>query len=140
VRAWRDSASGAPAPSCRTAPGSPAARTQQPGGHYASSLAAEEITVAHHPEEQRYELLVGGEPAGEIVYRDRGGNVLAFLHTEVYPHLQRKGLGTALVAGALDDARSRGLHVVPICPFVDAYVRRHPEYGDLVVADPARRV
>ena len=91
------------------------------------------------PAERRYELLLAGAHAGELVYRDRGGNVLAFLHTEVDETLQRRGLGSALVAGALDDARDRGLHVVPICPFVDAYVRRHPEYGDLVVDDPARR-
>jgi predicted GNAT family acetyltransferase len=53
--------------------------------------------------------------------------------------VQRRGLGSALVAGALDDARARGLRVVPICPFVDAYIRRHPDYADLVVTDPARR-
>jgi hypothetical protein len=44
------------------------------------------------------------------------------------------------VRAALDDARERGLRVVPICPFVDDYVRRHPAYADLVVDDPARRV
>jgi predicted GNAT family acetyltransferase len=43
------------------------------------------------------------------------------------------------VTAALDDARRRGFHVVPICPFVEDYVRRHPEYGDLLAADPARR-
>ena len=96
--------------------------------------------MVHRPEERRYELLVGGKPAGELVYRDRSGDVVAFLHTEVYPDLQRQGLGTALVSGALDDARSRGQRVVPICPFVDAYIRRHPEYADLVVGDPARRL
>ncbi len=93
----------------------------------------------HRPEQRRYELTLAGEHAGELVYRDRGGNVVAFLHTEVDPTVQRRGLGSALVAGALDDARRRGLSVAPLCPFVDAYVRRHPEYADLVVADPARR-
>ena len=84
-------------------------------------------------------LLAAGEPAGELVYRDRGGGVIALLHTEVDTHLRRRGLGAALVTGALDDARDRGLHVVPVCPFVEAFVRRYPEYADLVVADPARR-
>ena len=50
----------------------------------------------------------------------------------------RRGLGAALVRAALDDARDRGFRVVPICPFVEAYVRRHPEDADPVVADPAR--
>jgi uncharacterized protein len=84
-------------------------------------------------------LLVAGEPAGELVYRDRGGGVIALLHTEVDTHLRRRGLGAALVTGALDDARGRGLHIVPICPFIVAFVARHPEYADLVVDDPARR-
>lgn len=99
----------------------------------------DDITVVHRPDERRYQLLVGGEHAGEIVYRDRGNDVLAFLHTEVDPKLQRKGLGSALVAGALDDVRDRGLRVVPLCPFVDAYIRGHPKEGDLLADDPARR-
>lgn len=99
----------------------------------------EDITVVHRPEERRYELLVGGERAGELVYRDRGNGVVAFLHTEVDPAQHRRGLGSALVKAALDDARARGLRVVPVCPFVDAYVRRYPDYADLVVSDPARR-
>ena len=102
-------------------------------------LADDPVTIVPRPDARRYELLLAGEPAGELVYRDRGGGVVAFLHTEVYPHLQRRGLGSALVAGALDDARARGLRVVPLCPFVDAYIRRHGEYADLVVEDPARR-
>jgi uncharacterized protein len=101
--------------------------------------ANDDIIVAHRPDERRYELLVGGEHAGELVYRDRGNNVLAFLHTEVDEKLQRKGLGSALVAGALDDVRERGLRVVPLCPFVDAYIRRHPEQLGLLADDPARR-
>ena len=97
------------------------------------------LTVRHRPDERRYELWVGGERAGELVYRDRGGNVLAFLHTEISPEFEGRGLGSALVAGALDNARDRGFRVVPLCPFVDVYLRRHPEYADLVVDDPARR-
>jgi predicted GNAT family acetyltransferase len=98
-----------------------------------------EIAVERRPDERRYELLVDGEPAGELVYRDRGNGVLAFLHTEVDPDVRLRGLGSALVAGALDDVRARGLRIVPLCPFVDAYVRRNPEYADLVADDPARR-
>jgi len=98
-----------------------------------------DLSVEHRPDERRYVLLVGGEHAGELVYRDRGGNVVAFLHTEVDPSQQQRGLGSALVAAALGDARERGVRVVPLCPFVDAYIRRHPEFADLVAVDPARR-
>ncbi len=97
------------------------------------------VEVVHRPDERRYELLVDGSHAGELVYRDRGEDVIALLHTEVDPQRRNRGLGAALVAGALADAQARGRRVVPICPFVDSYVHRHPEVADLVVADPARR-
>jgi predicted GNAT family acetyltransferase len=51
--------------------------------------------------------------------------------------VEGSGVGSALVAGALDDIRSRGLRVVPLCPFVAAFIRRHSEYADLVARDPA---
>ena len=103
------------------------------------SRLSDDLAVVDRPDERRYELTVAGEPAGELVYRDRGGDVRALLHTEVDPKVQRRGLGSALVTGVLEDARERGLKVVPICPFVDACIRRHPAYADLVVDDPARR-
>jgi predicted GNAT family acetyltransferase len=102
-------------------------------------VADDELTIKRLPDERRYELRLDGVPVAELVYRDRGEGVVAFLHTEVDPDTRLRGLGSALVAAALDDARERGLRVVPVCPFVDAYVRRHPEYADIVVADPARR-
>jgi predicted GNAT family acetyltransferase len=55
----------------------------------------------------------------------------------VFPSAEGRGLGSRLVAGALDDIRARGLRAVPLCPFAAAYARRHPEYADLVVPDPA---
>jgi predicted GNAT family acetyltransferase len=59
------------------------------------------------------------------------------VHTEVEPRAEGTGLGSQLVTEALDDIRARGLRVVPLCPFVAAYIRRHPDYADLVVKDPA---
>jgi predicted GNAT family acetyltransferase len=103
-------------------------------------MTDDDLSVVRRPDERRYELLVAGEHAGELVYRDRGDDIVAFLHTEVDPTLERRGLGTALVTGALDDARERGQRVVPLCPFVDAFIRRHSEYADLFASDPARRV
>ena len=89
------------------------------------------MEVVDRPEAERYELLVGGSAAGAIAYRSRPGRVV-MLHTEVDPQHEGEGLGSRLVAGALDDVRARGLSVTPLCPFVAAYIRRHPEYGDLV--------
>jgi uncharacterized protein len=55
------------------------------------------------------------------------------VHTEIEPEWEGRGFGSTLAAGALDDVRVRGLKVRPLCPFVVAYIRRHPEYADLVV-------
>jgi predicted GNAT family acetyltransferase len=90
-----------------------------------------EITVGDHPEAQRYEITVGGERAGFVTYRLSPG-VIAFLHAEVDPARERRGLGSRLVADALDDARARGLAVRPVCPFVAAFIESHPGYADLV--------
>jgi uncharacterized protein len=95
-----------------------------------------EYVVRDNPEELRYEILRGDELVGEIRYRIEPG-VIVLVHTDVAPSAEGQGIGSRLVAGALDDIRSRGLHVVPVCPFVTAYLRRHPEQRDLVVPDPA---
>jgi len=89
--------------------------------------------VRDNADEQRYELLHDGVVAGEIRYQQLPDRI-ALLHVEVDPALQGRGLGSELVAGALDDIRTRGLLVVPVCPFAEAYVRRHPEYADLVAS------
>ena len=111
-------------------------RRSHRGSH---AVIANKISVERRDEERRYVLLVDGEQAGELVFRDRGDAVLAFLHTEVDPVRQQRGLGSALVKGALDDARAQGFKVVAMCPFVEAYVHDHPGYADLAVSDPARR-
>jgi predicted GNAT family acetyltransferase len=99
-------------------------------------VADSEYAVRDNPAALRYELLSGDERVGEILYRAEPG-IIVLVHTEVAPSAEGQGLGSHLVRGALDDIRSRGLHAVPICPFVAAYIRHHPEQGDLVVRDPA---
>ncbi len=91
-----------------------------------------EAVVRDNPDERRYELFVDGELVGELVYRLRGGSAITLLHTEVSPSVEGQGLGGRLVAGALADIRARGLRVVAVCPFVRAYLRRHPDAADLV--------
>jgi uncharacterized protein len=92
--------------------------------------------VVDNPEELRYELWLGQTRAGLIAYQRKPGAIV-LLHTEVDAAFGGQGLGGRLVAGALDDIRARGLRLVPVCPFVRAHLRRHPEYNDLVGRDPA---
>jgi predicted GNAT family acetyltransferase len=87
--------------------------------------------VVDNPSELRYELWSGSTLAGIIRYT-RDGEVLTMVHTEVEPSFEGEGLGDALVAGALDDARARGKRVRPLCQFVASYISRHPEYADVV--------
>ena len=96
------------------------------------STGSAQVVVRDNPDESRYELLLDGDVAGEIRYRRRP-DAIALVHTEVSASLEGRGLGADLVRAALDDLRARGLQIVPICPFVRSYIRRHPEYEDLVV-------
>jgi predicted GNAT family acetyltransferase len=94
------------------------------------------MTVRDNPAELRYELLDGSEVVGEIRYRREPGAV-ALVHTEVDPSYEGKGAASLLVEEALRDLRERGLRLIPVCPYVRAWLHRHPEQADLVVADPA---
>jgi predicted GNAT family acetyltransferase/glutaredoxin len=99
----------------------------------AASGDVAEAEVVHVPDASRYELRLGGRLIGLAAYRRRDGWI-AFTHTEVDPSCEGRGLGSRLVAAALEDARREQLLVAPLCPFVAHYIDRHPEYGDLVAA------
>jgi predicted GNAT family acetyltransferase len=88
-------------------------------------------TVVRNDERSQYELWVGDLLIGLIAFRSRPDRIV-MIHTEVDERLEGRGLGGRLVSGALDDVRARGLHVTPLCPFVAAYIREHPEYADLI--------
>ena len=84
------------------------------------------VEVRDTPDAKRYELAVDGDVVGELVYRLRSDAVV-LVHTEVSPRVEGQGFGSRLVADALADVRSRGLRPVAVCPFVRAYLERHPE-------------
>ena len=88
-------------------------------------------TVRSDPNSFRYELAVDGEVAGFAEYRMTEDRYV-FTHTEVEDGHEGEGLGSLLVKEALDDVRARGGQIVPVCPFVTAYIERHQEYADLV--------
>jgi predicted GNAT family acetyltransferase len=90
-----------------------------------------DYVVSDNPGELRYEIRLHGELLGLIRYVREPGRIV-LVHTEVEPAAEGHGIGSRLVVGALDDIRSRGLRLVPVCPFVREYLRRHPEWNDLV--------
>jgi uncharacterized protein len=78
----------------------------------------------------RFEIDVNGVTAFANYKLDDG--VITILHTETPVAARGQGIASKLVAGALDIARSRGLKVIPRCPFVRAYVAKHPEVSDIL--------
>jgi predicted GNAT family acetyltransferase len=90
-----------------------------------------DIRVVDNSEEHRFELWRDDVRAGFVTYRLHDP-VITFIHTEVDPAFSGEGLGARLATGALDSARERGLKVKPLCPFIASYIKRNPEYADLV--------
>jgi predicted GNAT family acetyltransferase len=86
--------------------------------------------IVNNKAQHRYELTVDGHTAA--TYYEQSGGIITFAHTEVPPELGGKGVGSKLVKGALDQARAEGLKVIAQCPFVKAYVEKHPGYADLL--------
>lgn len=84
--------------------------------------------VQNAPDRNRYEITQDGKLAGYAEYQLVRGDRIVFTHTEIDPEFGGQGLGTVLVAGALEDARDRELQIVPICPFVAKYVHENPEF------------
>jgi predicted GNAT family acetyltransferase len=98
-----------------------------------TTLDLSSLKIENNVSTQRWEAHVG-ELVAFSSYR-LNGDTIHFLKTRVPPELEGQGVAGRLVKAALDDARAQHLTVVPICRFVTSYIRRHPEYRDLVYPD-----
>jgi uncharacterized protein len=90
------------------------------------------LTFRHDVAGHRY---VGERAGTEIAFAKIdpiGADALLIKHTEVLPAEEAKGYGSALVRSLLDYARTEGKKVIPICPYAAAFIRKHPEFQDLV--------
>jgi predicted GNAT family acetyltransferase len=94
-------------------------------------MADEQGGVIDNADQSRFELAVDGQTA-VLQYLERDG-ALYLTHTEVPPELEGQGIGGRIVKHALEQAKRRGQKVAPWCPFVRAYIDRHPEYQSLVL-------
>ena len=90
-----------------------------------------DFVVVDNPELSRVEARLDAAVAGFAAYLDRPGQRV-FTHTEVDPAYEGQGIGGRLARAALDQARADGLRVVPRCPFIRAWIDKHPDYADLV--------
>jgi predicted GNAT family acetyltransferase len=88
------------------------------------------IQVKHDPDSHRFLASVDGVQA-ELDYESAAG-VMRLTHTGVPSAIGGRGVAAELVRTALEHARAEGLKVVPACSYVAAYIKRHPEYEDLM--------
>ena len=89
-------------------------------------MAHTEIT--RNDELGRYEAIVDGALAGFAEYT-LTSQTITFIHTEVDSEYEGQGVGSALAQGALDDAIRRGdRRIKVVCPFIRAWIERHPDY------------
>ena len=94
------------------------------------------ISVVDDPANNMYIVRVAGEEAGFSAYKRSAGRTV-FTHTEIGSEWEGKGVGSALARAALDAERDAGRSIVPSCPFIAGYIKRHEQYLDLV--EPAHR-
>ena len=91
-----------------------------------------DIDVTDNKDQDRFEARLDGELAGFAEYK-LTSDLIVFTHTEVDPAFEGKGVGSALARHALDDVRERGnLKVLAICPFIKAWIGKHPDYIELL--------
>lgn len=100
-------------------------------------MTEREVTyeVVHEPEVSRFAVHADGQTA--VLEYQRAGERVVMPHTVVPGPLEGRGIGSRLARTALDWARDENLRVVPLCPFVRAYIQRHPEYAALTTRPEA---
>jgi uncharacterized protein len=86
--------------------------------------------VRNNEGESRFECDVDGK-LSVVEYMASPGKIV-FTHTEVPEALAGRGIAQKMVTAALDHARANHLRVVPLCKYVAAFIKKHPEYQDLV--------
>ncbi|MEZ0069107.1 putative GNAT family acetyltransferase [Streptacidiphilus sp. MAP12-20] len=94
-----------------------------------------EVTVADVPEAQRFEARIEGDLVGFASYV-RDDERVIYQHTVVGPAYEGLGIGGLLARAAIEDGIGRGIKVKATCPFIKAWLTRHPEYQDKLSGTP----
>lgn len=90
------------------------------------------IAIEHVPESQRYELRDGDLLIGRLDYAEPDAEHVDVLHTEVDEAYGGQGLAGRLTEYAVTDIRDRGRRLIPHCPYVQSWLRRHSDFEDIV--------
>ncbi len=89
--------------------------------------------ITENKEKNRFETEVDGKIA--IIEYNRKKDKINLIHTEVPPEMEGKGIASSLVKQVLQQIKDEGLYVIPRCPFIAAYIKRHPEWNEIVAND-----
>lgn len=89
--------------------------------------------ITENKEKNRFETEVDGKIA--IIEYNRKKDKIYLIHTEVPPEMEGKGIASSLVKQVLQQIKDEGLYVIPRCPFIAAYIKRHPEWNEIVAND-----
>ena len=87
--------------------------------------------IRHNEAESQFETTIDGH-TGYAAYDLEEPDRIVFTHTIVPPELEGRGVAAAIVKHALNHAREKHLKVVPQCAYVAAFIKKHPEYQDLL--------
>ncbi len=94
-------------------------------------MEQENLQVIHNAAASRFEMDIQGKRA-LIDYRKKDEDTYNLYHAEVPPEFEGRGFGGQLVKGTLEQIKTEGKKFIPTCPFIVAYVRRHPEYQEFI--------
>ncbi|WP_227997175.1 GNAT family N-acetyltransferase [Nocardia australiensis] len=94
--------------------------------------------VVRNGDKNRYEVYYGGQLAGFSEYEERDDETV-FIHTEIDDAFSGKGLGSTLAEQAIEDVIARGRVIRPLCPFIKAYLDKHPQYDEHVIGKGTTR-
>ncbi len=95
-------------------------------------MSEHRITVENNEDRHRFEAHTGEDTA--VLEYTLATNLIVYNHTEVPKHLEGQGIASQMAKVALEYAKEHNLKIMPLCPYVAAYIRRHPEYKSLLRA------
>ena len=94
--------------------------------------AEQHIALEESDSKGRYVYRQSGKPPAEMTFSKAGASLIIIDHTEVPDAYRGQGVGLQLVEKAVEDARAKGIKIMPLCPFAAAQFRRHPEFADVL--------
>lgn len=95
------------------------------------NIELDKLQATHNPAENRFETWVDGQLA-KLDYMESGGGTITMTHVGVPPEFRGHGLAAIITKAALEYAKSKSLRVIPMCPYVAAYIKRNPQYAELI--------